>query len=91
MVSALVMTPEGAQRAARMRWIALTQLKKTNSENCGLPMFETFLQDTRYTFRILSKNPTFSAVAVLTLFSAEGIGDGGRDDWCQTLPSVCLP
>src|SRR5215467_1425209 len=61
-----------ARAAARRDFGGVDQMKETYRDQQGLPWLEALLQDIRYGVRTFRRDPTFSAVAILTL--AFGIG-----------------
>ena len=66
------MSPEEAERAARLELGGLDQVKEQVRDARSGATLETLFQDIQYGWRVLRNNLAFSAVAVLTL--ALGIG-----------------
>jgi putative ABC transport system permease protein len=66
------LTPQEAQRLARLAIGGIEQIKEEHRDARGVSFLETLLQDIRYGLRILGRTPVITAVAILSL--ALGIG-----------------
>jgi len=66
------MSPQEAERQARISFGGPQQSKETHRESRGLPILDTLLRDIRYTLSTLWRDRAFAAIAILIL--ALGIG-----------------
>ena len=66
------MSPQEAERQARISFGGPQQSKETHRESRGLPFVDTLFRDIRYTLRTLWRDRAFAAIAILIL--ALGIG-----------------
>ncbi len=66
------MTPEQARRAALIRVGAGASMKDQHREARELPALDTVLQDLRFAFRLMVKDRSVSAVAIIVLALAIG-------------------
>ena len=80
------MTPEQARREALLALGGVTPTRELQRDTRGLPAWDSFSQDVRYTFRTLGREPGFFAIAVLII----GLGIGATTAMFSVINPIML-